>query len=166
MAAKKKPNRGASEANASTEALALTDNTLILANNNEYQGEDLKVEDLAVGGLEVDLHDLGISAEDIRAMKRIDACLSERLHQVQQAQGGTSNAPAAAGAKGKGLQLSAEEMEEQLNKLKEQELRCKAMRQSIRDRLVMMKPLRQDPRPMQQAPQPQRLRQQPVFIKD
>ena len=154
MALKKKPNPGASEANASTEALPSNNNTIVTTNgdNNEDHGDDLEVEDLADGGLEVDLHDLGISAEDIRAMKRIDACLSEHLHQVQQAQGGTSNAPAAAGAKGKGHQLSVEEIEEQLNKLKEQELRCKAMRQSIRDRLVMMKPLRQDPRPMQQAP--------------
>jgi len=174
MAVKKKPNPVASEANASTGAPAQTVNTLVLANNNnknnnnnnEDHGEDLEVKDLTDGGLEVDLHDLGISAEDIRAMKRIDACLSERLRQAQQAQAGTSNAPAAAGAKGKGHQLFAEEIENQLNKLKEQELRCKAMRQAIRDRLVMMKPLRQDHRPVQQAPQPQRLLQQPVFIKD
>jgi len=77
-------------------------------------------------------------------MKRIDACLAERLHQAQQAQAGTSNAPAPAGAKGKGHQLTPEEIEDQLNKLKEQELRCKAMRQAIRDHLVMMQPLRQD----------------------
>ena len=154
MAAKKKPNPSASEANTSTEGPAPTDNTLVLANdnnnnNNKDHSKDLEVEDLADGGLEIDLHDLGISAEDIRAMKRIDACLLERLRQAEQAQASTSNAPAAAGAKGKGLQLSAKEMEEQLNKLKEQELRCKAMRQSIRDRLVMMKPLCQDPRPVQ-----------------
>ena len=167
MAAKKKPNTGTSEeVNASSEAPSSTNDALVTTNNDnkEDQGEDLEVEDLTEGEFEVELHDLGISAEDIRAMKRIDACLSERLRQAQQAQAGTSNAPAAAGAKGKGLQLSAEEMEEQLNKLKEQELRCKAMRQAIRDRLVMMKPLRQDSRPVQQAPQPQRLRQQPVLI--
>ena len=168
MAVKKKPNPAASEANASTEALP-SNNSIIVAtngdNNEDLEVEDLEVEDLADGGLEVDLHDLGISVEDIRAIKRIDACLAERQHQAQQAQAGTSNSPATVGAR-KGLQLSAEEMEEQLNKLKEQELRCKAMRQSIRDCLVMMRPLHQDPRPVQQAPQPQRLRQQPVFIKD
>ena len=99
-------------------------------------------------------------------MRRIDAHLSERLRQTQQAQqtqANTSNAVATR-AKGKGQELTAEELEEQLNKLKEEELRCKAMRQSLRDRLIMMKPLRQDPKPMQQAPQPQRLRQQPVLI--
>jgi len=160
MAAKKKPNPSASEANASTEAQP--SNNIIVptnADNNDHD-EDLEVEDLADGGLEVDLHDLGISAEDIQAMKRIDARLAERQLQAQQAQAGTSNA-AAATAKGKGHQLSAEELEEQLNKLKEQELRCKAMRQTIRDRLVMMKPPRQDPRLVQQVPQPQELRRQP-----
>jgi len=161
MAAKKKPNPSASEANASTEARP--SNNIIVpinADNHHNHGEDLKVEDLADGGLEVDLHDLGISAEDIQAMKRIGARLAERQLQAQQAQAGTSNA-AAATAKGKGHQLSAEELEEQLNKLKEQELRCKAMRQTIRDCLVMMKPPRQDPRLVQQVPQPQELRRQP-----
>ena len=161
MAAKKKPNPGTSEANASTEARP-SNNIIVPINtsNNHDHGEDLEVEDLADGGLEVDLHDLGISVEDIQAMKRIDACLAERQLQAQQAQTGTSNV-AAATKKGKGHQLSAEELEEQLNKLKEQELRCKAMRQTIRDRLVMMKPPRQDPRLVQQVPQPQELRRQP-----
>ena len=166
MAAKKKPNPSASEANASTEAQP--SNNIIVpinADNNHGHGEDLEVEDLTDGGLEVDLHDLGISVEDIQAMKRIDARLAERQLQAQQAQAGTSNA-AAATAKGKGHQLSAEGMEDQLNKLREQELRCKAMRQAIRDRLVMMKPPRQDPRLVQQVPQPQGLRNQPPFTED
>jgi len=147
MTVKKKPNPAASEANASTEALPSNNNIIVATNgdNNEDHGEDLEVEDLADGGLEVDLHDLAISVEDIRAMKRIDACLAERQHQAQQAQAGTSNAPAAAGAKGKGHKLTPEEIEDQLNKLKEQELCCKAMRQAIQDCLVMMQPLRQDP---------------------
>ena len=40
------------------------------------------------------------------------------------------------------------------------------MRQAIRDRLVMMKPPRQDPRLVQQEPQPQELRRQPPFTED
>jgi hypothetical protein len=170
MAAKKKPNPGTSEANASTEAPPSTDNTLVTTNGNdnntEDHGEDFEAEDLADGDFEVGLHDLGISVEDIRVMRRIDARHSERLRQAQQAQAGTSNAPAATRAKGKGQELTAEELEEQLNKLKEEELCCKAMRQAIRDRLVMMKPLRQAPRPMQQAPEPHRLRQQPIIIEE
>ena len=66
MAAKKKPNPSASEANASIKAQP--SNNIIVpinTNTNNDHGEDLEVEDLADGGLEVDLHDLGISAEDI-----------------------------------------------------------------------------------------------------
>ena len=131
MAAKKKPNPSASEPNASTEAPPSTDNALVLSNSNnttEDHGEDLEVKELADGDFEVDLHDLGISAEDIQVMKRIDTRLSECLRRTQQAQAGTSTAPAATRAKGKGQELTAEELEEQLNKLKEQKLRCKAMR--------------------------------------
>jgi len=102
MAAKKKPNPGASEANASTEAPPSTDNALVPANNdNEDQGEELEVEDLTDGEFEVDLHDLGISAEDILAMKRIDARLTEHLRNMQQAQAGPSNAPVTTRSKGK-----------------------------------------------------------------
>ena len=104
MAAKKKPNPGASEANASTKAPALTDNTIVTTNgdNNEDHGEDFEVKDLADGDFKVDLHDFGISAEDIQVMKRIGARLSECLRQAQQAQAGTSNAPVATRTKGKG----------------------------------------------------------------
>ena len=130
MAAKKKPNPSAPEANASTEAPPSTDNALVPSNGNntiDDHDEDLEVEDLADGNFEVDLHDLGISAEDIQVMKRIDTRLSECLRQTQQAQGGPSTAPAATITKGKGHELTAEELEEQLNMLKEQELHYKAM---------------------------------------
>jgi len=96
MAAKRKPNLGASKANASAEVPPSTDNALVPKNNNEDQAEDL-----ADGEFEVDLHDLGIPAEDILAMKRIDACLTEHLRHAQQAQAGTSNAPVATRSKGK-----------------------------------------------------------------
>ena len=51
--------------------------------NNKEQDEDLEVEDLADGEFEVDLHDLGISVEDILAMKRIDTRLTGRLRHAQ-----------------------------------------------------------------------------------
>ena len=128
MAEKKKLNTGASEeANASTEARPLTNNALITTNNNnndEDQGDDIEVEDLAEGELEVDLHDLGITAKDIQVMKRIDARLTERLRHAQQAQAGTSNAPMTTRSNGKDRELTAQELEEQLNKLREEELRC------------------------------------------
>ena len=104
MAVKKKPNTGASETNASTEAPPSTNDALVATNNgnNEDQGEDFEVEDLANGDFEVDLHDLGISTENIQVMKRIDVHLSERLRHAQQAQAGMSNAPVPTRAKGKG----------------------------------------------------------------
>ena len=147
-------NPGTSEANASTEAQPANNNTVAPNGDNT---EDHRVEDHADGDFEVDLHDLGISAEDIQTMRRIDARLSVRLRQTQQAQqtqANTSNVSAATREKGKGHELTAQELEEQFNKLKEEELRCKAMRQALRDRLTMMRPLRQDSRPVQQAPQP------------
>ena len=103
MAAKKKPNPGASEANALAEAPPSTNNALVPTNNDnkEDQGEDLEVEDLTEGEFEVELHDLGISAEDFQVTKRIDARLTERLRHAQQAQAGTSNAPVATRSKGK-----------------------------------------------------------------
>ena len=108
MAAKEKPNPSASEANASTEAPASTDGTLVTTNgDNQDHGEDF----------EVYLHDLGITAEDIQVMKRIDTRLSVCLRQTQQAQAGPSTAPAATRAKGKGHELTAGELGEQLNKL-------------------------------------------------
>jgi len=168
MAVKKKPNPDASEANASNEAPPSTTDALVTTNNdnNKDQDEDIEVEDLTEGEFEVGLHDLGITTEDIQALNRIDERLVERLRHAQQAQAGMSNAPVSTRSKGKGHELTAEELEEQLNKLKEEELRCKAMRQTIRDRLVMMKHPRQAPKPMQQAPQPQRLRQQPILIEE
>ena len=116
MAAKKKPNPGTSEANASTEAHPSNNNTVTTnGDNTEDNGEDLRVEDLADGDFKVDLHDLGISTEDIQTMRRIETRLSERLRQVQQAQqtqANTSNALVATRAKGKGQELTAEELEE------------------------------------------------------
>jgi hypothetical protein len=170
MAAKKKPNTGDSaEANASNETPPSTNNALVTTNNdinNEDQNEDIEVEDLAEGQFEVYLHDLGFTAEDIQTMKRIDAHLTERLRHSQQAQAATSNAPTTTRSKGKDWELSAQELEEQLNKLKEEELCYKAMRQTIRDCLAMMQPLHQAPKSVSQAPQPQRLRQQPILIEE
>jgi hypothetical protein len=63
----------------------------------------------------------------------------ERSHHARQA--ATQVGPSAAAvtkSKGKQRALTAEEFEEQLNKLKEEELRCTAMRQQIRKRMAML----------------------------
>ena len=144
------------EANALTEARPSTDNTIITTtndhntSNHEDNGEDASIDDLTEGEFKVDLLDMGIASEDIKAMRRTDAHLAERLHHAKQVttQDDTSYAVVTTRSKGKEHELTAQELEEQLNKLREEELHCKAMRQTIHDRLTMLKPPRQAPRPV------------------
>ena len=147
MAAKKKTNTSTSmEANASTEARPSTDNTIVTTtndhntSNHEDNGEDASVDDLTEGEFKVDLLDMGIASEDIQAMRRTYAHLAERLHHAKQAttQADTSNAVVTTRSKGKEHELTAQELEEQLNKLREEELCYKAMRQAIRDRMAKL----------------------------
>ena len=44
---------------------------------NGASSDDISVEALADGQLEVNLLDIGVSAEDIAAMRHIDACIEE-----------------------------------------------------------------------------------------
>jgi len=75
MAAKKKTNTSAStEPPASAEAWASADNTLVTTNdtgtkNREDNSEDTSVDDLADGEFEVELLNMGVSSEDIQAMR-------------------------------------------------------------------------------------------------
>jgi len=92
------------------------------------------VDDLADGEFEVKLLDMGFTSEDIQAMRRIDARLTERSRHARQAatQAGPSTAAMTTRAKGKQRALTTKELEEQLTRLKEEELRWKAMRLQIR----------------------------------
>ena len=104
-------------------------------------------------------------------MQRIDARLAERLRHARQAatQAGPSTALVMTRSKGKQWELTAEEVEEQLNRLKEEELCCKAMRQHIRERMVMLQQdqaPRPEPAPVPRAPQPVRLRPRPIIIEE
>jgi len=86
------------------------------------------VDALADGQLEVNLLDLGVSAEDIAAMRRIDARIEEARRVQQQAlESGPSEPQVMTRAKGKQTMLTDVERQEQYNKLREEELRCKAM---------------------------------------
>ena len=62
MAAKKKNN-----ASTSTEPPTTTKNAIATTNNAD-KSEDALVDHVADGELKVDVHDLGISTEDIQAM--------------------------------------------------------------------------------------------------
>ena len=69
--------------------------------------EDITVEDIAEGQHEVDLLDLGISAEDIIAMRRVDARLEEaRRAKIQALQGESAEPQIITRAKGKEIMLT------------------------------------------------------------
>jgi len=144
MATKKKTNTSAStEPPASAEARASADNALITTNgpnNREDNNKNTSVDDLTDGEFEVELLDMGVTIEDIQAMRRIDACLAERLRHAWQAatQPVPSTVAVTTRSKGKQRELTAEEVEEQFNKLKEEELRCKAKQQQIREHMAML----------------------------
>jgi len=108
--------------------------------------EDITVEDIAEGQHEVDLLDLGISAEDIAAMRRVDALLEEaRRAKIQALQEESAEPQIITRAKGKEIMLTEVERQEQYNKLQE-ELRCKALQEKIRAQRLMLEKM--------QAPQP------------
>jgi len=83
--------------------------------------EDITVEDIAEGQHEVDLLDLGISAEDIAAMRRVDARLEEaRKAKIQALQEESAEPQIITRAKGKEIMFTEEERQEQYNKLQDQ----------------------------------------------
>jgi len=109
--------------------------------------EDITVEDIAEGQHEVDLLDLGISAEDIAAMRRVDARLEEaRRAKIQALQEESAEPQIITRAKGKEIMLTEAERQEQYNKLQEEELCCKALQEKIRAQRLLLEKM--------QAPQP------------
>ena len=94
--------------------------------------DDISVDTVAEGQHKVYLLDLGISAEDIAAMRRIDARHEEvRRTKQQELQAGPSQLQIITRAKGKETMLSEAERQEQYNKLKGEELRCKALQKKL-----------------------------------
>ena len=86
-----------------------------IATNND----DISVDTIADGQHEVDLLDLGISAKDIAAMRRVDARLKEVRRANRQAlQEGTTEPHMVTRAKGKETMLIEAERQEQYNKLR------------------------------------------------
>ena len=100
---------------------------------NGASSDGVSVEALADGQLEVNLLDIGVTAEDIAAMRRIDARIEEARRVQQKAlESGPSEPQVMTRAKGKQTMLTEAERQEQYNKLKEEELRCKAMQEKLR----------------------------------
>ena len=79
MAAKKKGND-----NTSTEPPTSLENAIV-PSANAVNREDASVDYVAEGEFEVELHDLGIPPEDIKAVRRIEVRLAERSRNARQA---------------------------------------------------------------------------------
>jgi hypothetical protein len=116
MAAKKK---GAG--NTSADAPTSLENAIVPNSNSR----DVSVDRITDKEFDVELHDLGILPEDIETMRKIEACLAEKSRNAQQAAQapGPSAPQMTTRAKGKEGLLSEAELEEQLKKLMEAELR-------------------------------------------
>ena len=118
---------------------------------NEASNDDVSVDALANGQLEVNLLDLGVSAEDIAAMCRIDARIEEARRAQQQALDAEPSEPQmTTRAKGKQTMLTEAERQEQYNKLREEELRCKAMQEKLRAQRLQLEKLQAPPPPSPQ----------------
>ena len=112
----------------------------IVPSANVGNSEGASVDHVTEREFKVELHDLGISPKDIKAVRRIEVRLVERSRNARQAaaQAGPSAAQVTTRAKGKQRALSIAELEEQLNKLREEELWYNAMHQHIQARMVML----------------------------
>ena len=130
MAAKKTGD--ATTASADTATATPPQDEAVTGQDPTTGNEDISIKDIAEGQQEVDLLDLGISAEDIATMRSVDARLEEAQRAKRQAlQEETTEPQIITRAKGKEIMLTEAERQEQYNKLQE-ELHCKALQEKIR----------------------------------
>ena len=138
MAAKKKGDATTTSTDTTTTTTSLQDEAAP-GQEPATGNEDITVEDIAEGQHEVDLLDLGISVEDIAAMRRVDARLEEaRRAKIQALQEESTEPQIITRVKGKEIMLTEVERQEQYNKLQEEELRCKALQEKIRAQRLML----------------------------
>jgi hypothetical protein len=162
MAAKKKGTTSATSEDTTTMTTTTPSQDKVVATQaNGTNSNDISVDTIANGQHEVNLLDLGICVEDIAAMRQIDAHLEEvRRTQQQALEVGPSEPHMITRAKGKGTMLSEVERQEQYNKLKEEELRCRAMQKKLQEQRLMLERMQAPPllretattNPRQQAP--------------
>ena len=85
----------------------------VVMQSNKINSDNISIDTIAEGQHKVNLLDLGISAEDIAAMRRIDARHEEvRRAQQQALQAGPSEPQMVTRAKGKETMLSKAERQE------------------------------------------------------
>ena len=63
--------------NTPADAPMFVENAIVLQGNGNSNSDNISVDHVAEGDFEVNLHDLGISTEDIEAMRRIEAHIAE-----------------------------------------------------------------------------------------
>ena len=129
MAATKKKGTTGATSEDTTTTTTPSQNEAAATQANGASSDGVSVDALADGQLEVNLLDLGVSAEDIAAMRRIEEA---RRAQQQDLEAEPSVPQMMTRAKGKQTMLTEAERQEQYNKLREEELRCKAMQKKLR----------------------------------
>ena len=120
MAARKKGDTTTASANTTTTTMTVpTQDEAAAAQGIAANSDDISIDTIAEGQHKVNLLDLGISAEDIAAMRRVDARLEEVRRANRQAlQEGTTEPHMVTRAKGKETMLIEAERQEQYNKLR------------------------------------------------
>jgi len=147
-ATKKRGTTGATSENTTTMTTTPSQGEVAAPQANWTNNDDVSVDTIADGQLEVNLLDIGVSAEDIAAMRRIDARIEEARRSQQQALEAEPSEPQMiTRAKGKDTMLNEVERQEQYNKLREEELHCKALQEKLRAQRLQLEKLQPPPPP-------------------
>jgi len=142
VATKKRGTTGATSEDTTTTTTTPSQGEVATTQANGTTSDGVSVDALADGQLEVNFLDLGVSAEDIAAMRRIDARIEEvRRAQQQALEAEPSEPQMTTRAKGKQTMLTEAERQEQYNKLREEELCCKAIQEKLRAQRLQLEKL-------------------------
>ena len=124
-AMKKRGATGATSADTTTTTtITSSQDEVAAAQANETRSDRVSVDTVADGQFEVNLLDISVSAEDIAAMRHIDARIEEaRRARQQDLEAEPSERQIVTRAKGKETMLTEAERQEQYDKLKQDESR-------------------------------------------
>ena len=141
-AMKKKETPGTTSEETTTTTPSQDEAAATQANGTNNDG--ISVDTIADGQHEVNLLDLGVLAEDIAVMRRIEKA---RRAQQQALEVGPSERQMITRAKGKETMLTEAERQEQYNKLGEVEHHCKALQEKLRAQQLLLEKMQAPPPP-------------------
>ena len=119
---------------------------------NGTSSDGISVDTIADGQLEVNLLDLGVSAEDIAAMRRIDARIEEARRAQQQAlEVEPSERQMITRAKGEGDHAHQSRASRAVQQVEGGELRCKALQEKLRAQRLQLEKMQAPPPPKEMA---------------